>query len=148
MSTSPRRLSTVEQLRERRRAMGDGTLKGKARVATPVSHKTGGLAAFEGSAPDPTTPDGAGNFPATLTVEAFDVPVDGEPIMFTDVVDEAVQRQQLVPWEGPADEVTWPAGGTIQVYVEGVLDSPVASGLVEVLLDDAVVWSSATPGGA
>lgn len=145
MATTERRMSAIEQMRERRRAFGDGSLAGRARVSTPRPYRSGGTLSYgEGETPPVGIADGA-VVPATITVEATDVPVDGEPIEFTDVVDEAVKRQRLVPWSGPADEIVWPHAGTVQCYVEGVLDEAVEAGLVEVLLDDEVVWSSSTP---
>lgn len=83
--------------------------------------------------------------PATITVEAEDVEVDGQPVEFASVVEVGVERRRLVSWSGPSDEIVWPFGGVVQAYIEGDLDTAVKDAIVEVLLDGEVVWSSATP---
>ena len=78
----------------------------------------------------------------TLETSAHDVLDDGtagsdDPVEFGTAV-----RDQGIEATVPLSEVTWPVGGTVMVQVAGEWDDYDGGGVVEVLLDDVVVWPS------
>ena len=123
-------------MRNTRRSMGDGTLAGRSRIATPFQQ---GRRQRPATTVIPHTVFSSER-PLTLTVEADDVEVPSgadDPVEFVDIV-----RQNLVPWEGPSDEIIWPVAGTVFFYVEGAWDDlDPGETYAEVLVDDVVVWN-------
>ena len=134
-----REWTQAERLRDRLRRQADAsreTFHGTHRGASLVSSPTGRTA--RGSVP-PVTIRGGGTHPATILVTAdnWEVFNDFEgPVEFTDA-----PVRNLVDWSGPSDEIVWPVGGTIMLYVEGAWDDlEPADATVEVLIGDAIVW--------
>ena len=141
--TDRRPQDVLTGLRQTRRSMGDGTLGGRVRAATPVCDRIDQPGVVRSRVIDQTDPgDGAlaGNAPLVLTVVASDVEVPSDDEGF--VAFDEVQRQQLVPWEGPSDEIVWPIGGSVFFYVEGAWDDlDPGTTFAEVLVDGVAVWN-------
>ena len=131
-----RQVGGTESLRNTRRSMGDGTLAGRSRISTPFQTTQRRRPA---ATVIPHTVF-ASERPLTILLVADDVAVPtGDPVDIE--FDEAVV-QNLVPWTGPAAELTWPVGGTIMLYVEGAWDDiEPADATVEILVGDSPVWN-------
>ena len=136
MAASTRRLSTVEQMREKRRAYGDGTLAGRARVATPVSDRRGTLTGFDGPAPDPTVPAAATN-PRMILVTADTVALDPgwQPIAW-DGVDATPGRLGYVWNDAEPAQVVADIGRVHLVRVALTWDGYQGGGSVRLLVND------------
>jgi len=131
-----RQVGGTEGLRNTRRSMGDGTLAGRSRIATPFQQ---GRRQRPATTVIPHTVFSSER-PLTLTVEADDVEIPSDaadPVEFTDII-----RRNIVEWEGPSDEIIWPITGTVMFWVEGAWDDlDPGETYAEILVDDVVVWN-------
>lgn len=148
--TSRSPMDVVTGLRNTRRSMGDGTLGGRVRNATP--YRRNAARRTPASRVIPPSEAMAVGTPATLTVEAEDVDVADDsdsPIPFGSVI-----RRQLVeydPEDDDPDAIVWPWGGTVMFWLDGEWDDLAPGGAyAEVLIDGDLAWVAwivATPTG-
>ena len=134
-----RQVGGTEGLRNTRRSMGDGTLAGRSRIATPFQQ---GRRQRPATTVIPHTVFSSER-PLTLTVEADNVEIPSgadDPVLFADIV-----RQNLVDWTGPSYEIVWPIAGTVFAYIDVDRGDYQGGFTVEVLLDDEVTWTVEVP---
>ena len=136
MTTQRQPVDVVTGLDRTRRSMGDGTLRGRSRIATPHDprrlKRPGAV----------VTPRMSGQSrPATILLTADDVAIpSGEPTVVT--FGEQAVVQNLVAWNGPSDVLTWPWTGTIMLYVEGAWDDhDPGDAIVEIMIGETIVWN-------
>lgn len=154
--TNRRPTDIIDSLRQTRRSMGDGTLHGRSRVATPKipgeSLDRVGVVARDGvDLTDPSGPGRGGNTPATVALYATDVSVPDDlskSVEWSGSL-EGDARANLVPVSLPAAELPLPYAGTWEIEIRWVWVPTLwwrGGGSASLLLDGDRVWPDTDAG--
>lgn len=140
--TNRRPIGAIESLRNTRRSLGDGTLAGRSRIATPRRLGTGRSSSASAVVSAPAAPDTAGGAGETITLRAtgLEIPAGGADVTFDEVLGS---REGFGSLTVPTNYVEVSAAGYYDIHLSFRWEDWRGGGAIQSKVNDTTVYGPA-----